>query len=627
MTIAGTGERRDFCELQIRTSGGHLRHIRLDSQTKSDKAGQVTDLRTTLSDITELKRLENRLRVAASVVQATSEVVIITDVRGQVTAVNPAFERLTGLTEKEAVNRPIHELTDPSSSTLLQSVWTDLQRQRHWTGELRLRCEDGHHAPFLAAFSTVEENDGVIVRVAGIFTDMTSHKAAQERLYRQANYDTITDLPNRSLFTERLGHTARQSHRNNSSMALLFLDLDRFKQVNDTLGHHVGDELLAQVAERLESCIRENDTLARIGGDEFALILADVSGGQNAATVAEKTIAKLSEPFEVEGGEVRTGASIGIALYPQNAEDLDRLRRYADIAMYEAKQTGRDTYRFFSQSMTDAAMAHRHMETELRQALEAGEFRVLYQPIYMLGSGRLLGVEALVRWKHPARGLLAPDSFLAVAEDTGLIRDLGDWVVETACRDACAWRDSTGAADTMSICINVSGHQLNTPLAYQRFQQSIDRCSHARVSLILEVTESVAMDIPRNTGAHHLDRFNQLGIRLAMDDFGKGNSSLGTLNELPFDIIKIDKRFIQDLAAERPAPLVDAIVAMTHGLGLLVVAEGVETLEQLRILEAKGCDAAQGHYLSQPLDAQSLEALLASIEDNPIHDLTRSRGG
>ena len=445
---------------------------------------------------------------------------------------------------------------------------------------------------------------------------MSEQKEAEKLLYQQANYDSVTGLPNRSLFAERLGHTTRQAHRNNRSVALLFLDLDRFKQINDSLGHAAGDELLAQVAERLQGCIRENDTLARVGGDEFALILADLTGGQNAATVAEKAIDKLTLPFRIDGVEVRARASIGIALYPQNALELDTLRRYADLAMYEAKRSGRNTYRFFSQAMTNDAIAHLHLETELRRGLENSEFRMLYQPVFMLGSDKLLGIETLLRWDHPSRGLLAPESFLSVAEDTGLIRDLADWVFATACRDASEWCHTLGRQE-ISICVNVSGHQLNNPLAYTRLRQSIDQCGTSNVSMVLEITETIALDVAHGVDSR-LNALKKMGVRLAMDDFGKGYSSLSALKDLPFDIIKIDKAFVQDLAMGRPSPLVDAIIAMAHGLGLLVVAEGVESEEQMHILASKGCDAVQGYYLSRPVNAQMMESLLASTDQDIV---------
>ena len=602
------------CELRIQTKNVERRDIRLDSLPKSDDSGRVVAYRTTLSDITDLKRTERSLKVAASVVGATGEAVAITDPDGNIVKVNPAFLGLTGVEDKHAVGHALFGFVDDLSAEKLRSVWRALQKNGRWAGELRMRGRGGEFVPVWASLSAVKDNNDLMVHVAAILTDMTEHKEAEKLLYRQANYDAVTGLPNRSLFAERLGQTTRQAHRNKRTVALLFLDLDRFKQVNDSLGHAAGDELLAQVAKRLQHCIRGNDTLARVGGDEFALILTDLTDAQNAAMVAEKAIEQLSAPFTISGVEVHAGASIGIALYPQNARDLDILRQYADIAMYEAKQAGRNTFRFFSRAMTDKAIAHLQIENELRGALKNGDFRMAYQPVFRLRTNELLGVESLLRWNHPTHGLLAAERFLSVAEDCGLIRDLGEWAMATACHDARVWCRATGLRQ-ISICTNVSGHQLNTPLAYARLRHSIDRCRQGPVDLVLEITETVAMDTVHEI-RERLQTIRGSGIRLAMDDFGKGYSSLGTLKDLPFDIIKIDKSFVQDLAENRPSPLVDAIIAMAHGLGLLVIAEGVESEQQMNILESKGCDAAQGFYLGSPMDARALEALLNQKSTN-----------
>lgn len=598
-------EEHGYCELQIRSGDGRVRDIRLDSLPKSNANGALAEFRTTLVDITELKQLQRQLRVYASVVQATSEAVIISDTDSQITAVNPAFLRLTGLTQADAINRPLWELLNDSSADAVRTAWDALLRNGHWAAEWRVVGRSGN-VPVWAALSTVSENAGAPLRVVGILTDLTAHKKAEERLYQQANYDTLTGLPNRALFGERLVQSARQAHRENRQVALLLLDLDRFKSVNDTLGHAAGDELLAEVAHRLESCVRESDTLARIGGDEFALILTDFATHRDIKIVAQKALAQLSPPFALNGAEVHCGASIGVAIYPDHSDDLSTLRRHADTAMYDVKRTGRDGYRFFRPSMTAAATAHVQVVTELRRALEKDEFQLLYQPIFMLESGTLFGVESLLRWNHPARGQLSPGSFLAVAEDSGLIREVGEWVLAQAQCEARQWRDG------FSVCINVSGHQLNDPVAYNRLRASAEEFGCADFNLVFEMTETVALDATHRAG-ERLSAFKTQGIRLAMDDFGKGYSSLSALKTLPFDIIKIDQSFIQDLDDSRPAPLVDAIITMSHALDLIVVAEGVETEEQLRILRAKGCDAAQGYHLGRPMDAATLAARFLGI--------------
>ncbi|MGB7754699.1 MAG: EAL domain-containing protein [Salinisphaera sp.] len=597
-----------YCELQICPRDGPIRDIRVDSLPKFNGSGQLAGYRTTLVDITELKQLQQQLRVNASVVSATSEAVVICDIDARITAVNPAFLEVTGLSDTDIVGRPLYELVDQSSAVAIRAAWETLLRKGHWAAEWRIRGRNAH-VPVWGALSTVSDEPGFPLRVAGILSDLTTQKEAEERLYRQANYDTLTGLPNRTLFGERLTHSARQANREDRRLALLFLDLDRFKMVNDTLGHSAGDELLAEVARRLKSCVRESDTLARIGGDEFALILTDFACRQDVAVVARKALKQLSRPFALSETEVQCGASIGIAVHPDDSDDLGTLRRHADIAMYEVKRTGRNGYRFFSQRMMQAATAHLHVVTELRRALREDELELLYQPIFMLDSGALFGVESLLRWNHPSRGRLSPSSFLEVAEDSGLIREIGEWVLAQACCDARQWRKTLGAGPA-SVCINLSGHQLNDPVAYDRLRASLDDFGSTDFDLVLEMTETVAIDATYRSG-ERLNAFKALGIRLAMDDFGKGYSSLAALKALPFDIIKIDKSFVQDLDDSRSTPLIDAIIAMSHALDLIVVAEGVETEDQLRILRAKGCDAAQGYHLGHPMDAAALAANFA----------------
>jgi diguanylate cyclase (GGDEF)-like protein/PAS domain S-box-containing protein len=603
-SISASGE-HGRCELHIRTRDDRLRYIRLDSQPKLDADGSVLAYRTVFSDITEMKQLQDNLRVAASVIDATSQAIAVMDVDGVIKTSNPAFARLIG---PKANSGTLQELADEPGEALLRSVWNDLLQEGHWAGELNLHGHEGREVPVWAALSTVKEGDGLAMRVAGIFNDISAQKEASEHMYHLANYDSVTNLPNRRLFAERLAHTARQVDRNGSGFALLYLDLDRFKQINDTLGHEAGDVLLVQVAARLSNCLRKNDTLARIGGDEFAFVLPDIIDAQNAATVAEKIIAEFHRPIKLDDSDIDVGVSIGIAMYQQDTPDLAALQRYADTAMYEVKRTGRNSYRFFSRALTSAAKKHLDLENELRSAWEQNEFRVHYQPAYLLESRKLLGIEALLRWEHPVHGMLRAERFLSVTEDSGLIHEIGDWMLETVCSDAHAWHGLL-PAEVFSLWINVSGSQLSSAVIHERLRQAFVRLNHEHIGLVLEITENTVMD-EIHRSVERLNALKETGFRLAMDNFGKGYACLGLLQDIPFDIVKIDMDLVHDLVADRPAALVDAVIAMAHGLGLSVVAEGVESQEQMRIVKAKGCDAAQGYCLCRPLDAAALGELL-----------------
>jgi diguanylate cyclase (GGDEF)-like protein/PAS domain S-box-containing protein len=602
--ISASGE-HGRCDLHIRTRDDRLRYIRLDSQPKLDANGSVLAYRTVFSDITEMKQLQDKLRVAASVIDATSQAIAVMDVDGAIKTSNPAFARLIG---PKANSGTLQELADEPGAALLCSVWNDLLQEGHWSGELNLHGHDGKEVPVWAALSTVMEGDGLAMRVAGIFNDISAQKEASEHMYHLANYDPVTNLPNRRLFAERLAHTARQVDRNGSGFALLYLDLDRFKHINDTLGHEAGDILLVQVAARLSNGLRKNDTLARIGGDEFAFVLPDITDAQNAATVAEKIIGEFHRPIRLHDSDIDVGVSIGIAMYQQDTPDLDALQRYADTAMYEVKRTGRNSYRFFSRALTSAAKKHLDLENELRSAWEKSEFRVHYQPAYLLESRKLLGIEALLRWEHPVHGMLGAERFLSVTEDSGLIHEISDWMLETVCSDARAWH-SLLPTEMLSLWINVSGSQFNSAVIHERLRQAFVRLNHEHIDLVLEITENTVLE-EIHRSVERLNALKETGFRLAMDNFGKGYSSLGLLQDIPFDIIKIDMDLVHDLVADRPAALVDAAIAMARGLGLSVVAEGVESQEQLRILKAKGCDAAQGYWLCRPLDAAALGEFL-----------------
>ncbi|WGG50839.1 EAL domain-containing protein [Rugamonas sp. DEMB1] len=444
--------------------------------------------------------------------------------------------------------------------------------------------------------------------IVGVVRDITERKLAQQRLHHQAHHDALTGLPNRTLFYDTLKKTLALAGEHGWQVAVLFVDLDHFKNVNDTLGHLVGDELLVRFSERLVQCVRLRDTVGRLGGDEFALILVTPEGQQGAAQVANKILAALRAPFELRGHTVNVSASIGITIHPDDADTPDELIKYADTAMYQAKHAGRDTYRFFTAQMNAAVLARLELETALRAALENDEFVLHYQPKVRLGDGRVAGLEALLRWQRPGHGLVAPGEFIALLEETGLVVRVGSWVIATACRQIRRWLDSPVGAVALSI--NVSGRQfVEGDLDAEVMAALVENAVPAEL-LELELTETSLMantartiDCLRNLKRRH--------VKISIDDFGTGYSSLAYLRRFPIDTLKIDIAFIRDVTSNPDAAaIVRAIISMAHSLNLNVVAEGVETLAQLSYLRRHHCDQIQGYYFSRPLDAERVGELL-----------------
>jgi diguanylate cyclase (GGDEF)-like protein len=463
----------------------------------------------------------------------------------------------------------------------------------------------------------------------GVLTDIAATAASEVELRRRiiereqieqqlrhaSRHDPLTGLPNRTFFTERLSQALRRSSREPADLfAVLFLDLDHFKVVNDSVGHYVGDELLIAVARRLEQCLRGGDMVARLGGDEFALLLERVGDARDAARVAERVQSSLSVPFNIGSYELPTSASIGIVLSSSARESPELLLRSADMAMHRAKTSGRARFELFDPAMHAAALARLRLETDLRRAQESGEFVVYYQPVVSLETGRITGVEALVRWQHPERGLVLPGEFVPAAEETGLILPLGRWVLDEACRQMRAWRGLFEQLDSLSVAVNLSGKQLSQPDLVDQVSRILHEHALAPSSLKLEITESAIIEKSERT-TRVLSEIKRLGVQIYLDDFGTGYSSLGYLHRLPIDALKVDRSFISRMeAADQPLQLVRTILALSRNLGLDAIAEGVTTVEQLRRLRALGCRFAQGYLFSAPLDPGSMTTLL---ERNP----------
>ncbi|MBA5635868.1 EAL domain-containing protein [Duganella sp. LX20W] len=556
------------------------------------------------ADISARKEAEEKLRLSATVLEHIADGVMVVDADGKIVAVNPAFTQITGYSEQEALGKD-RTLTRSGrhDEAFYQNLWTELVTTGFWRGEIwNLRKSGELYLEWLTV-SAVRDNRGQTTHYVGVFSDITQVKESQEKLDHLAHHDPLTALPNRLLFNDRLQHALQRATRDNEQLALLFIDLDRFKNVNDTLGHHIGDELLKQVAKALQEKLREGDTLARLGGDEFIVLLEDVDGQYSASLVAEKLVAMFEQPFMVAGHELFVTCSVGISLFPTDATDLNMLIRNADVAMYQAKARGRNGYSFYAPSMTGEGVERLRLETFLRRSIEKEEIFLNYQPQVEIDTGRLVGVEALVRWNHPELGLVPPVRFIPLAEDTGFINQLGKWVLYEACRQMVRWQEA--GLHVPKIAVNLSVKQFERGSIVNMVAEILRETGLEPERLQLEVTESVIM----NTGdaLNFINDLHSIGVGLAIDDFGTGYSSLAYLKQLPVQTLKIDRSFIQDISTDvNDEAIAIAIIQLGKSMNLSVIAEGVETEEQAAFLLRQGCRLAQGYLYSKPLLAEDM---------------------
>ncbi len=568
-------------------------------------------------EIEERRRSEeDSQRLAGTVFATSAEGIIVTDADNNVVAVNPAFSSITGYEPAEVIGTNPRLLKSGCHETeFYQAMWEQLRSAKQWQGEIWNRRKDGDVYPQWLSISVICNPDGSVSRYVGIFSDITKRKRDEEQIWRQANYDALTGLPNRSLFLDRLSQAVADARRNRNALALMFVDLDHFKLINDTLGHSVGDLLLQEAGRRLGACVRDNDTVSRLGGDEFTIVLKRIDSAQGAAsvaaaTVAEKVIGALARPFWLDGNQFAIGASIGITIFPDDATDEGTLLRNADMAMYRAKETGRNTFAFFTRDMNERVQTLATLGNELRHAIERDELVVHYQPILMAKTLQVEGAEALVRWRHPRLGLVAPGDFIPVAEETGLIGALGEWVLHTACSDAAAWQKA--GRPPVSVAVNLSNRQAKLGLSrFTRFATDVLRSTGLPPQLLkFEITESFIIEESDKMLAW-LRSIRDMGIQLSIDDFGTGYSSLSYLRRLPVDIVKIDRSFVSEVGVNTDdAALVRAIISMAHGLRMQVVAEGVETPEQLAFLQSVDCDLVQGYHFRPPLPTEEFRNFL-----------------
>ena len=559
-------------------------------------------------DIAErLRGANEELRQAASVFDHTAEGIMVTDAGAHILTVNRAFTGITGYEADEVLGRTPKVLSSGRhDAAFYGALRATLETSGHWQGEIWNRRKGGETYPALLTVNAIHDECGALQRYVGIFRDITVIKRTQSELERMAHYDPLTGLPNRLLLTERLDHALDRARRNGGELAVMLLDLDGFKTVNDSLGHPAGDLLLQTVATRLSAALRAEDTVARLGGDEFAVILEDIKQGGDAAGVARKLLACLADPIDLDGHSALVTGSLGIALCPQDGGDTTALLRAADTAMYESKLGGRNSFHFHHSDMALAVRRRLDLEQGLRRALERDEFEVWYQPQVDLVSGRLVGAEALLRWRDPQAGLVSPTDFIPLAEETGLIVPIGELVLDTACADARRWRDEWGWQGKVSI--NVAGPQLERGDFHFGVLRALGRHALAAEQLELEITETFIMHNAQNA-LEVVGKLRTLGVTTAIDDFGTGYSSLAYLKHLPIDRLKIDRGFVRDLPGDRDdAAIVAAVIALGASLDFTVIAEGVETEAQRDFLIRAGCDQGQGYLFGRPLPVAEFEA-------------------
>ncbi|MGZ5199290.1 MAG: EAL domain-containing protein [Telluria sp.] len=565
------------------------------------------------ADITDRKHADEELRLWGTVLEHIADGVMVIDLNGKIIAINPAFTQITGYTQGEAVGQQSN-LTRPNlhEADFYESLWRDLAESGFWRGEIWNTRKNGEVYLEWLTVSAVRDDDGNVSHYVAVFSDITRAKEAQAKLDHLAHHDPLTALPNRLLFQDRLQHALAQAARNKTQLAVLFIDLDRFKNVNDTLGHHVGDELLKQVARALAGSLREGDTLARLGGDEFIVLLENIDGEYSAGHVAGKLVSMFEQPFTVNDYELFVTCSVGVSLYPQDAADLNMLVRNADVAMYQAKARGRNNYQFYAPSMTGEGVERLRIEAMLRRSIDKGEIFLHYQPQVEIDSGRLVGVEALVRWHNPELGLVPPARFIPLAEDIGFISQLGKWVLAEACRQMVRWQEEGFAVPKLAV--NLSVRQFERGSIAGMVKAVLRETGLEPHRLQLEVTESVIM----NTGdtLECINDLREIGVGLAIDDFGTGYSSLAYLKQLPVQTLKIDRSFIKDISTDaNDEAITVAIIQLGKSLNLSVIAEGVETAEQAAFLLRHGCNRAQGYYYSKPAPASELLAQWGSQDE------------
>ena len=557
-----------------------------------------------------------QLNLNAAVFRHSREGVVITDASERILSVNQAFTRITGYAADEVMGvTPRLLKSDRHTLDYYADIWSNLMTEGYWQGEIWGRRKNEEDFPLWMSICSVKDDEGMVSKFIGIFTDISDRKEAMARIEFLANHDALTRLPNRSLLLDRARQALVRAERNRGKVGLIFLDLDHFKNINDSLGHPVGDQLLVELAARLNACVRESDTVCRLGGDEFVVLVEGINHADNLSTIAEKILVLLDEPFLIQGKVLIVRCSLGISLYPEDGADCDTLMKKADTALYQAKGTGRNKYQFFTEEMNRRVLRNLQLESDMRRAVDEREFYLEYQPQFDLSSGRIVGMEALLRWQHPTLGLISPTEFIPVAEDNGFIVELGHRVLHEACRQNRIWHDQ---GHRLKVAVNVSSVQFNQEKLLNMVRDVLQESGLPSESLELELTESILISNTENN-LNVVRALHDEGVHFSIDDFGTGYSNLSYLKRFSVSRLKIDRSFIQDIPNNKDdGIIVSAIINMAASLGIKCIAEGVETLEQLEFLKQNGCYQAQGFLLGLPLSKQQLSCLLAlQIDSSP----------
>ena len=594
-----------------RKKSGEVFWASLSLSLSRDARGNPTAILGYLVDITERLKAEAELRLQAAIFEYSDEGIIVTDVAKRILSVNRSFTKITGYEAHEAVGQfPSMLKSGLHDRAFYNEMNASITDNGLWIGELWNRRKNGENFPVWMSISGVHNQEGAITHYFSVFTDLTERKNAEQQIYRLAYYDTLTGLPNRARLYTLLRQTLLEARRNRTHGAILFIDLDRFKQINDSLGHAHGDILLKEVAARLPASLRGGDIIARIGGDEFVVALVNIARHEDASFVAQRILDNLSMPIMVEGHELQISASIGISIYPDDGDDAETLIKNADIAMARAKQgEAHDSYLFFSHDMNKRALERLKLESNLRRALERNELMLHYQPQQNLQSGKIVGAEVLLRWDHPGTGMISPATFIPLAEETGLIIPIGEWILETVCARNKEWQRA--GLPIVKLAVNISAKQFR-PTLPRLVAEILARHELDARFLELEITESMIMQSVEGVIAM-MDDFQLLGISLSLDDFGTGYSSLSYLKRFPIDKLKIDQSFVRGVTKDADDEAITrAIISLSRNLGLRVIAEGVETEQQLAFLRSAGCEEIQGYYYSRPLPEDDFVKFLRS---------------
>lgn len=593
---------------------GETRYFQSIKKPIKDKNGELSIL-VIAHDITELRQNELQLQQLAAVTQNSREGVVITDLQGNIVAINESFTLITGYTEEDVIGQKASLLkSEEHDKKFYTDIWKSIISTDKWSGEIWNKNKNNKVCPEWLNISTIKDNNGDIINYVGMFLDLSTEKASEEKIRYLALHDTLTGLNNRYQFENRLEHALLSRKDDDNIIALFFLDLDNFKDINDSYGHETGDKVLQVVSKELKQLIREEDTLARFGGDEFVILSEDLHANNDAAVIAQKILDRFHDTFVIENQIFHLTCSIGISLHPYDGNTKSTLLKAADAAMYKAKRKGKRSFSFYDSSLTHILASKLQIEHDLRIAIQEQQFEIFYQPQVSLENGKIIGLEALIRWHHPQKGLLTPESFIAIAEQNHMILPLGEWIIKTACSQASKWQKQ-GIFDGR-LAINISAVQLEYSELPKTIEQALVSSGLSPNQLEIEITESVIMKNPERW----INLFSDLkkqGVHFAIDDFGTGYSSLSYLRQLPLNLLKIDKSFIDDIPEAADAcAIADTVISLASKLGLTTLAEGVETQEEASYLISAGCTSVQGYLYDKPLDAKTVEQRLHHTKYN-----------